>query len=289
MPIMEQEVPISITSSLMRGVMNDLASGRAVRRKRGRAGAEERAAARREKIMDLFVVNGEDYKSPIPPRSRLRVAGHIRSTRNHSISEQLLVGATRDNQTYHFIQPANIACSLLAPPKRASSVTNRRHRKGIVRRHIITRHVNVNGLSTFTSEIFGVALSSKSAVVLNHCRVDAPDEPCACYSTPEAAMNASIVRTICEIPYRNEGKTVGGVPVWVNKLLPVDHSKDPLWNYCVLYLHRNVKGRLFPKLFGILSFWGDDRILSVSKDGHHEFEVVHFTDVGALHEIETTK
>ena len=209
--------------------------------KRGQAGVIERAAAWQEKIIDL-VRNGEDYKSSIPPKSRLRVAGHIRSTRNHSMSEQLLVGATRDNKTYQYIQPADIACSLLAPPRRRSASTNGRHKKGVARRHIVTRIVNVNGLNTFTCEIFGLALSSKSMIILNHCRVDAPNEPHACYSTPEAAMNASIVRTICEIPYRHEGKTVGGVPLWVSKLLPMERAKDPLHNYCVLYLHQNVKG-----------------------------------------------
>lgn len=107
--------------------------------------------------------------------------------------------------------------------------------------------------------------------------------------TPEAAINATIVRTLCKIPYRLEGKTVGRVLVWVNKLLPIERAKDLLRNYCVLYLHQNVKGRLCPKLFGILSFRGSKRVLSVSKDGHHDFEDIRFSEIAVVYRIETSK
>lgn len=78
LPIMEQEVPISIDSTLHGGI-KEPGSSKSTQWKRGQAGVIGQAAAWQEKIIDL-AMNGEDYKSSIPPKLRLRVAGHICST-----------------------------------------------------------------------------------------------------------------------------------------------------------------------------------------------------------------
>jgi hypothetical protein len=56
-----------------------------------------------------------------------------------------------------------------------------------------------------------------------------------------------------------------------------NRTSDPLKNYCCLFTHRYKtvhleKSVIDPSFLGIVSFRGDDRIMSVSKGGEPDFE-----------------
>lgn len=132
------------------------------------------------------------------------------------------------------------------------------------------------GLVTFTTEIFGIPLMKHSRYALKHCLVDVEGDKRACYATKQAAVFAACIRGILEYPYKR-GKTRNGVPTWVDHILPLHRQNDPLRNYCCLFTHRYKtvhleKSVIDPSFVGIVSFRGDDRIMSVSKGGEPDFE-----------------
>jgi hypothetical protein len=95
-----------------------------------------------------------------------------------------------------------------------------------------------------------------------------------CYK--EAAVFAACIRGILEYLYKC-GKTRNGVPTWVDHILPLHQQNDPLKNYCCLFTHRYKtvhleKSVIDPSFVGIVSFRGNDRIMSVSKGGKPDFE-----------------
>jgi hypothetical protein len=62
-----------------------------------------------------------------------------------------------------------------------------------------------------------------------------------------------------------------------NCILPLHQQKDPLKNYCCLFTHRYKKAHLEkpvinPSFVGIVSFRGNDQIMSVSRGGKPNFE-----------------
>jgi hypothetical protein len=125
------------------------------------------------------------------------------------------------------------------------------------------------GLVTFTTEIFGIPLMKHSRYALKHCLVDVKGDKRACYATKEAVVFAACIRGILEYPYKH-GKTRNGVPTWVRQ-------NNPLKNHCCLFTHRYKtvhleKSVIDPSFIGIVSFHGDDHIMSVSKDGEPDFE-----------------
>jgi hypothetical protein len=72
-------------------------------------------------------------------------------------------------------------------------------------------------------------------------------------------------------------KTRNGVPTWANCILPLHWQKDPLKNYCCLFTHRYKKVHLEkpvinPSFVGIVSFCGNDQIMSVSRGRKPKFE-----------------
>jgi hypothetical protein len=73
------------------------------------------------------------------------------------------------------------------------------------------------------------------------------------------------------------GKTRNGEPTWADCILPLHQQKDPLKNSCCLFTHRCKKVHLEkpvidPSFVGIVSFRGDDWIMSVSSGGKPDFE-----------------
>jgi hypothetical protein len=131
------------------------------------------------------------------------------------------------------------------------------------------------GLVTFTTKIFGIPLMKHSRYALKHCLVDVEGDKRACYTTKEAAVFATCIRGILEYPYKS-GQTRNGVPTWVDHILPLHGQNDPLKNYC-LFTHRYrtvhlEKSVIDPSFVGIVSFHGDDHIMSVSKGGEPDLE-----------------
>jgi hypothetical protein len=136
--------------------------------------------------------------------------------------------------------------------------------------------VTTGGLVTFRTDIFGIPLMKQSRYALKHCLVDVKEDKRACYTTKEAAVFAACIRGILEYPYKR-GKTRNGVPTWADHILPLHQQNDPLKNYCCLFTHRYKKVHLEkpvidPSFVGIVSFRGDDRIMSVSRGGEPNFE-----------------
>jgi hypothetical protein len=115
-----------------------------------------------------------------------------------------------------------------------------------------------------------------SRYALKHCLVDVKGDKRACDATKEAAVFAACIRGILEYLYKR-GKTRNGVPTWVDHILPLHQQNDPLKNHCCLFTHISKtvhleKSVINPLFVGIVSFRGDDRIISVSKDGEPNFE-----------------
>jgi hypothetical protein len=141
-----------------------------------------------------------------------------------------------------------------------------------------TFKVSTSGrLVSFTTEIFGIPLMKHSRYALKHCLVDVEGDKRACYATKEAAIFAACIRGILEYLYKCSKKW-NGVPTWVDHILPLHRqNNNPLRNYCCLLTHRYKTVHLEklvidPSFVGIVSFRGDNRIMSVSKGGEPDFE-----------------
>jgi hypothetical protein len=139
------------------------------------------------------------------------------------------------------------------------------------------------GLVTFTTEIFGIPLMKHSRYALKHYLVDVKGDKRACYTTKEAAIFATCIRGILEYPYKC-GKTRNEVPTWADHILPLHRQNNPLKNYCCLFTHRYKtvyleKSVIDPSFLGIVSFHGDDHIMSVSKGGKPDFEEFNLCEI----------
>jgi hypothetical protein len=67
------------------------------------------------------------------------------------------------------------------------------------------------------------------------------------------------------------------VPTWADRILPLHWQNNHLKNYCCLFTHRykrvHLKKPVIDPLFvGIVSFCGDNQIMSVSRGGKPDFE-----------------
>jgi hypothetical protein len=127
-----------------------------------------------------------------------------------------------------------------------------------------------------TSHFHHIPLLKHSQYALKHCLVDIKGDKRACYATKVAAVFATCIRGILEYPYKH-GKTRNGVPTWVNQILPLHRQNGPLKNYCCLFTHRYKtahleKSVIDPSFVGIVSFHGNDHIMSVSKGGKPDFK-----------------
>jgi hypothetical protein len=72
------------------------------------------------------------------------------------------------------------------------------------------------------------------------------------------AIFAACIRGILEIPFKR-GKTRNGVPIWADRILPLEWQSNPFRNYCCLFNHWHKKIHMEkpvinPSLTGILSF-----------------------------------
>jgi hypothetical protein len=133
-------------------------------------------------------------------------------------------------------------------------------------------------LVTFTTEIFGIPLMKQTWHALKHCLEDVKEDKRACYTMHKRGCH------ICHVYQRHPGISVqmqqdkDGVPTWADHILPLHQQNDPLKNYCCLFTHRcNKKVHLEkpvinPLFVGIVSFRGNDRIMSVSRGGEPDFE-----------------
>ena len=182
---------------------------------------------------------------------------------------QMIAGLTRKEGTYHFFEIKETALSLMVP----NMGSKWKRKKDAVKTFKVS---TTGGLVTFTTKIFGIPLMKHSWYALKHCLVDVVEDKRACYTTKEAAVFAACIRGILEYPYKCS-KTRNGVPTWADCILPLHQQKDPLKNYCCLFTHRYKKVHLEkpvidPSFVGIISFRGDDRIMSVSRGGKPDFE-----------------
>ena len=167
------------------------------------------------------------------------------------LTPQMIAGSMQKEGTYYFFGIKETALSLMVP-----NVGSKWKR---MKDAVKTFKVSTTGrLVTFTTEIFGIPLIKHSQYALKHCLVDVKEDKRACYATKEAAVFAACIR----------GSSRNGVPTWADRILP----QDPLKNYCCLFTHRYKKVHLKkplidPSFVGILSFRGDDQIMSVSRGG----------------------
>jgi hypothetical protein len=218
-------------------------------------------AMQEEHIMDI-ALNGENYCSAIHRRQRYFVAGAlVRMRRARMFTPQMIAGSTQKEGTYHFFEMKGTALSLMVP----NVGSKWKRKKDAVHTFKV---LTTGGLVTFTTEIFGIPLMKHSRYALKHCSVDVKGDKRACYATKEAAVFAACIRGILEYPYKC-GKMRNGVPTWADRILPLHQQNDPLKNYCCLFTHRYKKVYLEkpvidPSFVGIVSFHGDNQIISVS-------------------------
>jgi hypothetical protein len=182
---------------------------------------------------------------------------------------QMIAGSMQKEGMYHFFETKETALSLMV----FNVSLKWKQKKDTVNTFKVA---TTGGLVTFTTEIFGIPLMKQSQYPLKHCLVDVKEDERACYATKEAAVFAACIRGILEYPYKC-GKTRNGVPTWADRILPLHQQNDPLKNYCCLFTHRYKKVHLEkpvidPLIVGIVSFHGNDRIMSVSRGGEHNFE-----------------
>jgi hypothetical protein len=182
---------------------------------------------------------------------------------------QMIAGSMRKEGTYHFFEIKETALSLMVPNVGSKW---KRKKDAVKTFKVLTK----GGLVTFTTKIFGIPLMKHSWYALKHCLVDVVEDKRACYATKEAAIFAECIQGILEYPYKC-GKTRNGVPTWADRILPLHQQKDPLKNYCCLFTHRYKKIHLEklvigPSFVGIISFCGNDQIMSVSRGGEPDFE-----------------
>lgn len=84
------------------------------------------------------------------------------------------------------------------------------------------------------------------------------------YRSKAAAVDAILLRALCEIPYL---PTIGGtgddsVPAWVDRYLPAHRHGQPSRDFCVLYRH-NPNGPMCDNPFGVLTYRGTKRVFLV--------------------------
>jgi hypothetical protein len=229
----------------------------------------EKMAMQEEHIMDI-ALNGENYCWAIHRQQRYFVAGASVKTRGaRMFTPQMIAGSTQKEGTSHFFEMKGTALSLMVP----NVGSKWKQKKDAVNTFKVS---TTSGLVTFTTKIFGIPLMKHSQYALKHCLVDVEGDMRACCATKEAAVFAACIRGILEYPYKC-GKTRNGVPTWVNHILPLHGQNDPLKNYCFLFTHRYrtvhlEKSVINPLFVGIVSFCGDDHIMSVSKGGKPDFE-----------------
>jgi hypothetical protein len=226
----------------------------------------ENMAMQEEHIIDI-ALNGKIYCSSIHKRKHHFVAGaSVRMRGAKMFTPQMIAGLMQKEGMYHFFETKETALSLMVPNmglkwKRKKDTVN-------------TFKVATTGrLVTFT---IGIPLMKKSRYALKHCLVDVKEDKRACYTTKEAAVFAACIRGILEYLY-NHGKTKNGVPTWADRILPLLQQNNPLKNYCCLFTHRYKKVHLEkpvidPLFVGILSFRGNNQIMSVSRGGEPNFE-----------------
>jgi hypothetical protein len=229
----------------------------------------EKMAMQEEHIMDI-ALNGTNYCSTIHRRQHYFVVGaSVRMRRARMFTPQMIAGSTRKEGTYHFFKMKGTALSLMVP----NVGSKWKQKKDTVNTFKVSMS---SGLVAFTTEIFGIPLMKHSQYALKHCLVDVEGDKRACYATKEAAVFATCIRGILEYLYKCS-KTRNGVPTWVDQILPLHQQNDLLKNYCCLFTHRYKtvhleKSLIDPLFVGIVSFCGNDHIMSVSKGGKLDFE-----------------
>jgi hypothetical protein len=182
---------------------------------------------------------------------------------------QMIVGLMQKEGTNHFFETKETDFSLMVP----NVGSKWKQKKDAVNTFKV---VTTGGLITFTTEIFGIPLMKQSQYALKHCLVDVKEDKRACYTTKEVAVFAACIGGILEYLYKC-GKTRNGVPTWADRILPLHQQNDPLKHYCGLFTHRYKKVHLEkpvidPSFVGIVSFHGDNQIMSVSRGGKPNFE-----------------
>jgi hypothetical protein len=229
----------------------------------------EKMAMQEEHIMNI-ALNGENYCLAIHRRQLYFVAGaSVRMRGARMFTPQMIAGLMQKEGTYHFFEMKGTALSLMVP----NVGSKWKRKKDAVNTFKVLK---TSRLVTFTTEIFGIPLMKHSRYALKHCLVDVKGDKRACYATKEAAVFAACIRGILEYPYKHS-KTRNGVPTWVDHILPLHRQNDPLKNYCCLFTHRYKtihleKSVIDPSFIGIVSFRGNDHIMSVSKGGEPFFE-----------------
>lgn len=102
------------------------------------------------------------------------------------------------------------------------------------------------------------------------------------YASRDKAKMACFVNVSCTVPYLTGKITDDGVPNWVDELLPLDRMNLPGRDYCVLYETKRAGIESTPTtvLFGILSFQGSDRVLSLATRDYpcpeQEWQTINF-------------
>jgi hypothetical protein len=222
----------------------------------------KKMAMQEEHIIDI-ALNGKNYCLSIHKQQCYFVAGaSVRTCGARMFTPQMIVGLMQKEGTYHFFETKETALSLMVP----NVGSKWKGKKDAVNTFKVA---TTGGLVTFTTEIFSIPLMKHSSYALKHCLVDVKEDKRACHDTKEAVVFAICIRGILEYPYKCS-KTRNGVPTWADHILPLHQQNDPLKNYCCLFTHRYkkvylVKPVIDPSFVGMVSFHGDNRIISVSR------------------------
>jgi len=279
-PILDMEVKISKKSSLRTATKLEGQDGKRVRK---------RTTPHRLLVTEEDDYEGEVYRSSIPKALKYRSQATVRSTRGQRFTVQSILGANFQDGNFSFLEPRTIAYQCASATFTKNGKLSNPPRAALVRKSVEVSSVDHCGLATFTCAINNVSPPKSEPSLWKRGLIDVPTESKAHYLTPDHAEFATMLYCMCVHPYTTEPPSTtnrnggGQVPLWVDKKLPMSREGAGIRSLCVLH----VSGRdrsVQSSLFGVLTFEGSDRVLSVFQDGElSEWEDIRFSSIAKAH------
>jgi hypothetical protein len=219
------------------------------------------------------------FVSSIPRNQKMVVSSTTRTTRHGNISLQNIAGATREEGTYQYFDPVSVSLKPLA-----ASYYGKNKKPGLARFLKTIHREDTNGRRVYSSSICmagpPIRTFADAQVKLRRDLAEIIDGV-TYYRSKAAALDAILLRALCEIPYLpNGGTNQQELPAWVDCYLPIHRHGQPSRDFCVLYRH-NPKELMGDNLFGVLTFRGCKRVFLVPENPYdlgglwQEFNFLH--------------
>ncbi len=183
---------------------------------------------------------------------------------------QMIAGSTQKEGMYHFFEIKETALSLMVP----NVGSKWKQKKDAVNTFKISK---TGRLLTLTTEIFGIPLMKHSQYALKHCLVDVKGIREHALLQKRLPYLPRVSEASWNICTNAERQGMGNQHGSITFSHFTDRTMHPLKNYCCLFTHRYKtihleKSVIDPLFVGIVSFHGEEWIMSVSKGGEPDFK-----------------